>query len=266
MRYPRVLLAIVMALLVGRAGAQTPAGSAFTYQGKLTDQGQPANGPYDLAFTLMDAASGGVAVGPSVFLNDVPVANGLFTVPLDFGSAALNGSARWLSILVRPGASSGAYTPLTPLQRLTPAPYAAGLALPYSATQSSPGPLVNLVQTGSGGALAGTVQNGVGTAVYGQASGVGSIGVWGYNLATSGFGGYFRNESPTNASPALLAESGGNGPALQANSNTGIAWKFDITNSTNGESAVQATTAGTGRAGTFQNTKRRQRDHDARRV
>src|SRR5437870_7471033 len=31
--------------------------TAFTYQGKLTDGGAPANGTYDLQFTLFDGAS-----------------------------------------------------------------------------------------------------------------------------------------------------------------------------------------------------------------
>ena len=28
-------------------------GTAFTYQGRLTDNGQPANGPYDFIFSLL---------------------------------------------------------------------------------------------------------------------------------------------------------------------------------------------------------------------
>jgi len=38
-------------------------GTAITYQGKLSDAGNPANGSYDLKFTLYDAASAGGAVG-----------------------------------------------------------------------------------------------------------------------------------------------------------------------------------------------------------
>src|SRR5258706_351256 len=33
--------------------------TAFTYQGRLTDNGSPANGNYDLQFTVRDSASGG---------------------------------------------------------------------------------------------------------------------------------------------------------------------------------------------------------------
>jgi hypothetical protein len=34
-------------------------GTAFTYQGRLFDAGNPANGKYDLRFNLWDALSGG---------------------------------------------------------------------------------------------------------------------------------------------------------------------------------------------------------------
>src|SRR2546430_7679924 len=40
-------------------------GSAFTYQGVLTDNGHPANGSYDLTFTLFSVPSDGIALaGP----------------------------------------------------------------------------------------------------------------------------------------------------------------------------------------------------------
>src|SRR5439155_21224007 len=48
-----VLLALIMPAAVF---AQT---TSFTYQGRLTDGGTPANNNYDLQFTLWDAASGG---------------------------------------------------------------------------------------------------------------------------------------------------------------------------------------------------------------
>ncbi len=98
-------------------------GTAFTYQGRLTDNGSPANGTYDFEFKLYDAASGGTQVGSTVTQDDVSVSGGLFTVPLDFGNV-FNGDALWLEIGVRPGSSTGAYTTLSPRQALTAAPYA----------------------------------------------------------------------------------------------------------------------------------------------
>src|SRR2546428_12533160 len=54
------LFALLLLLNAGRVVAQT---SAFTYQGRLTDGGTPANGNYDLQFTLWDSASGGSQIG-----------------------------------------------------------------------------------------------------------------------------------------------------------------------------------------------------------
>ena len=105
-----------------------PVGTAFSYQGRLEDNGSAANGPYDFEFMLYDASIGGVQIGGTVTLGDVPVSSGFFTVKLDFGVGAFGGGARFLQIAVRPGASGGVYTPLTPRQELTPA--VSSLSLP----------------------------------------------------------------------------------------------------------------------------------------
>src|ERR1051325_11711340 len=117
------LAAVVCSLSIPgqTARAQT---TTFTYQGFLTDSGAPANGVYDLTFTLYDAVTSGSAVGASNVVSDLGVTNGLFTVPLNFGSAPFDGSDRWVQVAVRPGASSGAYTNVTPRQQITTAPYA----------------------------------------------------------------------------------------------------------------------------------------------
>jgi trimeric autotransporter adhesin len=113
-----------LACLAAPVHAQTPAGTAFSYQGRLTDNGAPASGVYDLQFALFDASSGsGLVAGPLV-VDDATVTNGLFTVSLDFGSSAFTGQARWLEIAVRPGASTGAFTPLAARQVISPAPHA----------------------------------------------------------------------------------------------------------------------------------------------
>ena len=101
----------------------SPAGTAFTYQGRLTSAGQPANGSYDLRFTLYDAANDGGQVGSPVTNAPVTVTNGNFTVLLDFG-AVFNGDARWLEIGLRTNGSGSSYTILSARQPLTPSPYA----------------------------------------------------------------------------------------------------------------------------------------------
>jgi hypothetical protein len=108
-------------LSVVDANAQT---SVFTYQGQLTDNGSPANGIFDLRFSIYGIVSGGAPVAGPVTNSAVNVTNGLFTVELDFGSATFNGGARWLEIGVRPAGSPNDYSPLSPRQPLTSVPYA----------------------------------------------------------------------------------------------------------------------------------------------
>ncbi len=98
--------------------------TAFTYQAVLEDNGQPANGVYDLEVRLFDMASGGTQQGVTIPFHDQNITNGLFTVALNLGSALWNGDDRWIEISVRPGASMGAFTPLMPRQPVTSAPYA----------------------------------------------------------------------------------------------------------------------------------------------
>ncbi len=101
-----------------------PVSTSFTYQGRLSDGGNAANGTYDFEFRLYNRATTGGKVGPTLTKDDVAVTEGLFTVELDFGSGRFTGDARWLETDVRPGGSTSAYTTLTPRQALTATPYA----------------------------------------------------------------------------------------------------------------------------------------------
>jgi hypothetical protein len=123
MRLRTIVVAATTVLPAGTASAQTPQGSGFTYQGRLADAGSPADGAFDFQFILYDAAVGGSQIGPIVLRDDVVVTAGLFTVGLDFG-ASFGGSRRWLDIAVRPGASTGTFTPVVPRQELSSAPNA----------------------------------------------------------------------------------------------------------------------------------------------
>jgi len=108
-------------LAAGSLPAQT---TAFTYQGRLQEGAQPADGSYDLQFSLADACSNGNCVATSLTCAAVPVSNGLFAVTLDFGGGIFDGSPRWLEVGVRTNGSSDPYTLLSPRQAITAAPYA----------------------------------------------------------------------------------------------------------------------------------------------
>ncbi|HUZ08313.1 MAG TPA: hypothetical protein VMV89_12620, partial [Candidatus Paceibacterota bacterium] len=81
-----------------------------------------ASGSYDFRFRL-DADPAGNNILATVFTNAIPVSNGLFSTTIDFGTGWFNGSNYWLEVDVRTNATAN-YTGLTPLQSLTPTPYA----------------------------------------------------------------------------------------------------------------------------------------------
>jgi len=111
-------------LLVSTLPVAAAQNAAFTYQGRLNANEAPANGIYDLRFTIYDALSGGGAVGGPVTNAPTSVSNGLFVVTLDFGAGVFTGADRWLAIGVRTNASVDAYQALSPRQRITSTPYA----------------------------------------------------------------------------------------------------------------------------------------------
>src|SRR2546423_1800719 len=120
MRIPIVIFVGLSAWLAGVLATE-PLGQAFTYQGRLTNNGQPYNGSANLRFRMYDQAPGGTLVGTSQTLSGVPVTNGLFAVVLNtngqFGPNPFNGEKRWLRIDVNGNT-------LPDNQELTPAPYA----------------------------------------------------------------------------------------------------------------------------------------------
>ena len=115
-----IVLSIFLAL--GAPASILGQSTAFKYQGSLTDTGSPANGSFQMRFRLFDAVSGGTQVGSTI--TDVPTTatNGVFTVTLDFGSAALSGANRWLEISVRRNSGEG-YVTLSPREPITSSPY-----------------------------------------------------------------------------------------------------------------------------------------------
>jgi hypothetical protein len=126
-------LAATLLVLISQGLRAQP--TAFTYQGRLLDQNQPANGSYDISFGLKDAGTNGSIVGTVLRKVPVPVTNGIFTVSLDFGDTSFAGLPLWLEIGVRTNGSSAPYTVLSPLQAIAATPYA--IFAKHSATAGS---------------------------------------------------------------------------------------------------------------------------------
>ncbi len=109
-------LALIFAV-TAVTGAQT---TSFTYQGRLYDGSLPAEGTFDLRLQLYDAE--GVPVSGAIDRPNVSVANGIFTVELEFGSSVFNGDDRYLEISVKKSAEAE-FTLLAPKQRINSSPY-----------------------------------------------------------------------------------------------------------------------------------------------
>ena len=99
-------------------------GTAFTYQGQLTESGKPVTGLFDLQICLFDGPSSPAPIACMPELGDIPVEDGVFTVALDYGATAFVGQQRYIELRVRPGASSTGYTILAPRKLVRHAPEA----------------------------------------------------------------------------------------------------------------------------------------------
>jgi hypothetical protein len=145
------LVRLLMVALVLMSGAELifAQTTSFTYQGRLTDGGTPANGSYDLQFALWDSLSGGTQIGSTQTVSGVSVSAGIFTVTLDFAANAFPGANRFLEIGARP-AGGGSFTLLTPRQQITSTPYAVR-SLGSTSADGLSSACVGCVAVGNGG-------------------------------------------------------------------------------------------------------------------
>jgi len=81
-------------------------GTAFTYQGRLNDNGAAANANYDLRFTIYDAITNGAAQSAPLTSAPTAVSNGLFSVTLDFGSGVFPGAGSPQALISRSRAAA----------------------------------------------------------------------------------------------------------------------------------------------------------------
>lgn len=136
-----VALALLAWLTFTAAGPMAfSQGTAFTYQGRLNDGANLANGIYDLQFAIYDSTNlPGTMVSGPVTNSATQISNGLFTVSLDFGANVFNGADRWLDISVRSNGVPG-FAHLNLRQQFTSTPYAitaGGVSGSVSAAQLS---------------------------------------------------------------------------------------------------------------------------------
>ncbi len=126
----------------------------------MTSSAIPASGNYDFEFRLFDALSGGTQQGTTVQRPKVAVANGVFSVSLDFGPSVFSGANRFLDISVRE-VGGGAYSQLAPRQQIQSTPYAVRSLNASAADALSPSCVgcVTATQVGSvnGSAVTGTI-------------------------------------------------------------------------------------------------------------
>lgn len=165
-------------------------GTAFTFQGKLADNSVPANGTYQMQFSLFSTEVGGTPIGNEVLSNNsVLVTKGLFTVHLEFtATGAFDGGPRWLEIDVRKISDPPGFATLTPRQSITSTPYSMRSSNSAIADSLSPACVLCItdghIQTIDGSKVTGTVANAT-TAV--NVSGIVPITNGGTGSATKNF-------------------------------------------------------------------------------
>jgi hypothetical protein len=155
---------VFLLLISGIALALTPSNKVFTYQGRLYDDGVPADGEYDFEFHLLDNPEPNKAnpITLREYFHEHPVTNGYFTVDLNFvphidltAEDIFDGSDRWLMIGVRPGEleDPNRYTDLYPLTKLNAVPFAHlahRLRTPAELRSDTNEPVLTIANAGTG--------------------------------------------------------------------------------------------------------------------
>ena len=184
---------VLLLVLICSAAAAWSQSAPFTYQGRFTQNGAPFSGVAEMQFTLWDAVSNGTQLAAtSPAIQSLNVSNGLFSATIDFSSIHFTGAERWLQIEAR--TAPGTFTPLTPRQKITLAPYAirAGNVSAAGITGTIADDLLsgNIARLNSNLVFTGTVQlNNASNQINGAFTGNGS-GVSNLNLAASSAGAF----------------------------------------------------------------------------
>lgn len=176
----------------------------FQYQGLLIEQGIPVYGIYDLEFTLYDTPNDVNLIALPVFIDDVNVIDGHYSVELDFGNNIFNGQTRWMEIWHRLADTNDLFVFSGKREKLSPVPYA---IYSYNGFNMSD----NEISRNSLDAADGDPNNavyvdkigrvGIGTKTPSEILDVfGTVKMKGFKMATGASSGYF-----------LMSDSEGNG-------------------------------------------------------
>ncbi len=144
-------------LLAASVSAQTPLGTAFTYQGLLKNSGLPSTGLFDFQACVFHDPANPLPLFCAADMPAIPVESGLFGLSLDFGPGVFAGSERYLELRLRPAGSGMGYTILSPRQLITPAPEAmrsaSASSAPWGGLTGVPAGFADGIDDGGGGTV-----------------------------------------------------------------------------------------------------------------
>ncbi|MGD9790004.1 MAG: tail fiber domain-containing protein [Phycisphaerales bacterium] len=180
-----------------------PRPEVMTYQGRLDFDGSPANGNFDIQYSLWThptSTLGGDRVSGTPTVSNVPVANGLFSIQLDGLASELFDRELWLEIRARQS-GGGAFTPLAGRQKLTASPFAISSANAFNAAHVPfTGITANPISLDTSGDLITTNRLAVGGAGVDLLNGNTHFQVNG-TAAANGYGGMYLNTSDAGSWP-----------------------------------------------------------------
>lgn len=252
------LCALCASLSTAAVGYGTPA--TFTYQGKIaTVDGRPLNDDsYGVRIALYTTATGGTAFWSTE--TSVITSRGVFSTELGpFTASDLNKPEIWIEVRLSGQEPFGR-------QRVNAVPYAiraADLVLPYSGSLAYNNPIFSVDQTGSGSCGMFMVHNpaGNGYALYAYTNGT-NCALYALSAGSSGDTAKFEKNTGSGSAAVFRAYGGSNlgsaidaysttvGPVIKATTDgaSTAAGSFKITNTTNAQPALYASSDGTGSA------------------
>jgi hypothetical protein len=194
-----------------KVSAASPISPVINYQGKLFEDGSPAEGAKSMTFRLYDAASGGTEVwaeGPE----SVSVWNGVFATVLgDTVTFNVNEfeQALWLEVEVE--------GTLLPRQRLMGAPYALSLAPGANVDGSLDGgqSVLFVDNNGSGYGLLANSAGGHGVYARSSGSGLSGAALYARALTDNGVALWAENTHSGSSAVALAVTNNGPGDLIQ---------------------------------------------------